>query len=646
MDADTTVTDRHHILPDGGFVRDTGGGVADEATDGRSGWNGGAHPDLDRGIPAFTGPTPGPTGADGTNSKSTAGETLKAALPDEYVQLLYDDAVANKDLHEASDDFKPNCVDRSWYRKVKGVQTFFMKPWHFRLYIIVNLMIALVDNPQVSLDYIFSRDELLGNTYIRKTMTGDQFQWFQRYGYHPDLGDGAATEAGDRDHDRYRYCRKAVKILLKWNRLSWNLHQHITMDEIIKNGKHLSDQRIKMGKPNVHSGHVVHAVNDTAWGYTWWMEEEHWRKDQSKSSLYRRSMKRLKFRHHVLWRDRGYAMPNDEEDMHWNWWIHPAGTTKETRKDLPKAELTKLKKEMPEFHFSVMYKGATEVMVLREHKKKKCCLFTSQVHSANFGVSGVRGQKKSSTVVEYIGPELPLDYSNWGRGGTDLGDQIMKLAMMHVRKIKRQPIKDHKFYEDKAINNKFIIFKFRNAAVKSRGQCAWTQVEFLVAGIHELCDNTTSRQRALPDFKSRQRPRYWWEPARRTNHVSHLSSETTTVCSSSDAAQAEPSESDDDDGQQPPRMPSPSGAPSPRTNDTSRKHSPQLYEKTAGLLIPGREPPSENAKCRCHGPSATRTCTQGKNGTKKQTQYWCSGCQPAAAYCMDCFFERHKCTLK
>lgn len=72
-------------------------------------------------------------------------------------------------------------------------------------------------------------------------------------------------------------------------------------------------------------------------------------------------MKRLKFRHHVLWRDRGYAMPNDEEDMHWNWWVHCAGTTKETRKDLPCTELTKLKKEMPEFHFSVMYKGATEV---------------------------------------------------------------------------------------------------------------------------------------------------------------------------------------------------------------------------------------------------------------------------------------------
>ena len=54
-------------------------------------------------------------------------------------------------------------------------------------------------------------------------------------------------------------------------------------------------------------------------------------------------------------------MPNDEEDMHWNWWVHCAGTTKETRKDLPCTELTKLKKEMPEFHFSVMYKGATEV---------------------------------------------------------------------------------------------------------------------------------------------------------------------------------------------------------------------------------------------------------------------------------------------
>lgn len=120
-------------------------------------------------------------------------------------------------------------------------------------------------------------------------MSGDQFQWFQRYAYHPDLGDGL-TQAGDANHDRYRYCRKGVKILLKWNRLSWNLHQHITMDEIIKNGKHLSDQRIKMGKPNVHSGHVVHSINDTAWGYTWWMEEEHWRKDQSKSSLYRWSM--------------------------------------------------------------------------------------------------------------------------------------------------------------------------------------------------------------------------------------------------------------------------------------------------------------------------------------------------------------------
>ena len=28
-------------------------------------------------------------------------------------------------------------------------------------------------------------------------------------------------------------------------------------------------------------------------------------------------------------------------------------------------------------------------------------------------------------MVEYIGPELALDYSNWGRGGTDLGDQIV-----------------------------------------------------------------------------------------------------------------------------------------------------------------------------------------------------------------------------
>ena len=34
---------------------------------------GGAHPDQNRGIPAFTGPTPGPTGAAETTDKSTTG---------------------------------------------------------------------------------------------------------------------------------------------------------------------------------------------------------------------------------------------------------------------------------------------------------------------------------------------------------------------------------------------------------------------------------------------------------------------------------------------------------------------------------------------------------------------------------------------
>ena len=57
MDATTTATDRHYINPNGGFVRDNDGEVADEIQPGSQKWNPGNHPDPNREIPDFIGPS-------------------------------------------------------------------------------------------------------------------------------------------------------------------------------------------------------------------------------------------------------------------------------------------------------------------------------------------------------------------------------------------------------------------------------------------------------------------------------------------------------------------------------------------------------------------------------------------------------------
>ena len=55
----------------------------------------------------------------------------------------------------------------------------------------------------------------------------------------------------------------------------WNIGRDFTLDEQIRTDKHLGTKRVKY-KPNVHSGHKIHMINDCVYGYGWTWEEESW----------------------------------------------------------------------------------------------------------------------------------------------------------------------------------------------------------------------------------------------------------------------------------------------------------------------------------------------------------------------------------
>ena len=495
---------------------------------------------------------------------------------------------------------------------------------HWLYYRVADILIALVHNSQIPIALLYGRDEAVSNVYLKRLMTNDQRQFCVRHGWKAQIGAKAETKAGDANHDPASYHRQATNVLKKSWRAAWNLHQHCSEDEGVKSGKHLGGARIRMNKPGVHSGHLVHTLADACWPYTYHMEEEKWRKDQTKDKVFRRMTKRLRYRNHIIWKDRGYTMCAADEDFSVNEGIHTAGTMKDNSKDVPTQEIARLKQEIPEYHYACMHKGNSEIIIARQAQHKKCLSIFSNVHSAARTVQMIRGAHKSWKVIELWAPECWGDYSNCYRSGVDVTDQWGQMYRMADRRMEKNPYKSLVWYEDRAVDNKCTIFRYHNQTVTRGGDTnkmlAWTKTEFLLAAIHDLCDGVTMRQRRPYMPHNHKRPALAVELS---GEAAPPVAASPSVMSSvgTESAQQTPSLAD--------RQQVGAGA----EDEEQPEHELRQFKKGDGLQIPGRKSKSTQGHC------CGRAC-------KKEPSSWCIACVPARCYCMPCFFKAHRCVLR
>ena len=588
-----------------------------------------------RSIPEFTGPTPGPTGKDGLTAMSTAGECLCAAWPEEYLVHMVEGAVHRFLEAATQSDFKFDSTDRSFghYDEDTDSYSCSLTTDHWLLYRLSDQAIALCHNTQLPIRLIYSRDPIVSNWYVKRLISHEQRNFCVRYGYKPDIGALSETKAGDPLHDQYRFNRMAVNLLQRNWRMSWNCHQHTAEDEKIKRGKHWRDKRIRMNKPNVHSGKVLHGKADAIWPYMWYLEEEGWRKNQAKDKVYRRMFKRIQFRNHITWKDRAYAMCNADEEASVNKEVHSAGTIMDNSADVPTQEIKRLKQECPPFHYAVLHKGNTEIVVGREAEHKKAVSIYSTVHSARRTVTMPRGMHKQRDVIEIQVPECWGDFSNCLRSGVDDVDAEGHKYPMATRRMIKSPYKSTVFYEDQSVDNKCTIFKFFNQSVTigdgHTQQLAWTKTEFLLAALHDVCDGITMRSRAPYSAQMHNPPRRSCD--------SKKYRDLEMVAGSPGEANEHPLAAF-----QSPR-PIPSG-PNPNSPPLGRvgfepnppEHELKAFQKGEGRLVPGRESDDPQSTC-CY------------KGCRKKPVTWCLGCLEAGVakcYCLAHFFKTHTAQLR
>ena len=160
---------------------------------------------IDRELPEFLGKTPGPTEYCGVTKGTSPADCFRKSWPQEYLDDYINEARGNyfeakakgykKRVGRAQAKWTWDSVERAFWNAKEGStddKHLWVTADHFFHFLCIKQLMAF-ENPLKPYRDIFSTDPMVRNGYICDRMTVDQYQWFVRFGYHPDIGDSANT---------------------------------------------------------------------------------------------------------------------------------------------------------------------------------------------------------------------------------------------------------------------------------------------------------------------------------------------------------------------------------------------------------------------------------------------------------------------
>lgn len=233
-----------------------------------------------RPLPAFNGPTPGPTDTSLTPT-STPSEflltQLSVDLKKKVISYTCEHCKAWRTQNPSWTTSMIECSMRD-YSKVCNVR-------FFDLWLACKLRVAQL-KPEVPAVSLWERDNTLFDAQVFASMTIHQFYWMNRHcsfakksseededGSDKEADDG--EEDGPAEFDYHRKRRELTNLVCAQMSAAWNPHQHLGLDEAVRAHRHWGKQRIRW-KAAVHSGSIVDSLNDCVTKYCMWFEEHHW----------------------------------------------------------------------------------------------------------------------------------------------------------------------------------------------------------------------------------------------------------------------------------------------------------------------------------------------------------------------------------
>lgn len=270
---------------------------------------------IDRSLPPFNGPLPGPTNS-AITSTSTERSIMRELLTDEFEDKVHKFTCqrvgAYRQKHKEWEQMTGDMEHACGHREVDFLKLSKLGRQRFRelfdVWVAAKLRVAQV-KPEMPAWAFWGKEPLapaLHDRVLDGVITYRQFQWCNRHMSFADAVDDASegedegeasmdneegednceeVEEGEevaagvnmqRAHDTFRKRRELTDLANKSFAAAYNPHQHCGLDEGTRSTKHWEKIRVRH-KASVHSGTFVDMLNDCRIYYCMYAEEQTWR---------------------------------------------------------------------------------------------------------------------------------------------------------------------------------------------------------------------------------------------------------------------------------------------------------------------------------------------------------------------------------
>ena len=275
--------------PEGGWSEDDEP-MPDEDAKEDCGWRAGP---IDRDLPIFNGPTPGPTNkelSDSSSRRDIMAELITDEFKDRWVEYTIDHAEAWREEHP---DWETDATERQVPkpRKVLNRES-------FDLWLAIRARAAQF-KAEVDVKKLFDPTSSIYDVEVHRAMPVHTYTWLNRHGSFASRANSMAfddeeeeeEEDGEEEEeeeeeekeeeeeeeepkgfDSKRKTREMMNILRKNFAAAYNPSQYLGMDEGVRDHKHWGKERIRF-KAAVHSGSLVDMLNCCKSKYCMWFEE-------------------------------------------------------------------------------------------------------------------------------------------------------------------------------------------------------------------------------------------------------------------------------------------------------------------------------------------------------------------------------------
>lgn len=283
------------------------------------GWQAGP---LERELPPFKGPAPGPTNpllAKDSSEEAFMDELLTTEFKVKCKAFTAAHVRAWREKHKdrLSRGSRPNRVDHAFHAEETfllgdGPESNARFTMLFDTWVATKLRVAQL-KPEIPASALWGRVKTCASLYdaeLDSVLTYEQYLWCNRHMSFADCPDAEAAadeaeaemehddDAGDDDlsaegeddaddgeepaqavavrtHDTFRTRRELTDLVNAAFARAFPPHQHIGLDEGVRSTKHWEKQRVRF-KASVHSGTLVDMLNDCKTSYCLWFQEQTW----------------------------------------------------------------------------------------------------------------------------------------------------------------------------------------------------------------------------------------------------------------------------------------------------------------------------------------------------------------------------------